>query len=394
MVILGVMVIIILIYGFVEQIKHLRRIKQIPIRIHVNGTRGKSTTTRLIAGGLREAGFKVLAKTTGTLPRLILEDGTEIPLKRRGNPNISEQLRIFKEAAKRKVDAVVLECMAVNPELQWVSEHKMVKSTIGVITNVREDHLEDIGPGLAPMAEALKLTIPQGGILVTAEKDYFPVFREQAAKLKTKIILAEPNTVSDRVMEKFNYLNFKENVSLALQVNKLLGVEEEVALKGMLQAQPDPGALKIYKLPKNGKTLFFINAFAANDKSSTLLIWENLRKRTDLNLDYLPTVGIINSRDDRVLRDLQFAKLLAEEIKLSKIILVGQLSKLVERALLKLKVSPDKILNLEKIGEVEKILSVVLTYIDNDQGVFIGFGNTKGMGQKLIDYFNQWGETK
>ena len=65
-----------------------------------------------------------------------------------------------------------------------------------------------------------------------------------------------------------------------------------------------------------------------------------------------------------------------------------------ERALLKLKVSPDKILNLEKIGEVEKILSVVLTYIDNDQGVFIGFGNTKGMGQKLIDYFNQWGETK
>ncbi|GAH01188.1 unnamed protein product, partial [marine sediment metagenome] len=49
------------------------------------------------------------------------------------------------EAAKRKVDVLVVECMAISPELQWVSEHKIVKSTIGVITNVREDHLEDVG---------------------------------------------------------------------------------------------------------------------------------------------------------------------------------------------------------------------------------------------------------
>ncbi len=161
---------IFLIWGIVEQINHQKRVNSIPIRIHVNGTRGKSTTTRLIAAGLREAGFKVLAKTTGTLPRLIFEDGMETSLKRRGNPNIIEQLKIFKEAAKRKVSVLVLECMAVSPELQWVSEHKMVKSTIGVITNVREDHLEDIGPGLNNMAESLKFTIPQGGMLVTAEK--------------------------------------------------------------------------------------------------------------------------------------------------------------------------------------------------------------------------------
>jgi len=146
--------------------------------------------------------------------------------------------------------------MAVNPELQWVSEHKMVKSTIGVITNVHEDHLEDIGPGLTNMAESLKLTISQNGILVTAEKDYFPVFKEQADKLKTKIIWADPDYISSKIIKKFNYMNFKENVSIALRVNKLLGVKEEVALRGMLKANPDPGALKMYKLIKEGKIIF------------------------------------------------------------------------------------------------------------------------------------------
>ncbi len=384
---------IFLVWGIIEQTNHQKRVNSIPIRIHVNGTRGKSTTTRLIAAGLREAGFKVLAKTTGTLPRLIFEDGMETPLKRRGNPNIIEQLKIFKEAVKRKVDVLVVECMAINPEPQWISEHKVIKSTIGVITNVREDHLEDVGPGLDSMAELLKLTIPQKGVLVTAEKDYFSLFKEQADRLKTKIIWADPDDISSKIIKKFNYMNFKENISIALQVNKLLGVGEEIALRGMLKANPDPGALKIYQLSKEDKTLFFVNAFAANDRSSTLLIWKNIKKISNLN--NLPIVGIINNREDRVLRSFEFARTLATDIILSKIILVGPLSKLVERALLKLKVPNNKILNLGRITNTEEILQTVLRSINNkNKVILIGLGNTKGVGQNFIEYFNRFGEVK
>ena len=36
--------------------------------VHVNGTRGKSTVSRLIEAGLREGGMRVFCKTTGTDP--------------------------------------------------------------------------------------------------------------------------------------------------------------------------------------------------------------------------------------------------------------------------------------------------------------------------------------
>ena len=43
--------------------------------VYVNGTRGKSTVTRMIAAGLSAGGHRVLCKTTGTLPIAIHPDG-------------------------------------------------------------------------------------------------------------------------------------------------------------------------------------------------------------------------------------------------------------------------------------------------------------------------------
>src|SRR5262249_47551230 len=81
------------------------------------GTRGKSPTTRLIAAGLRAGGLRVVAKTTGTEPRLIRPDGSEAPWRRRGPPSVREQAQFFAKAVQLRADAAVVECMAVRPEM-------------------------------------------------------------------------------------------------------------------------------------------------------------------------------------------------------------------------------------------------------------------------------------
>ena len=74
--ILVILVLFVLLLGLVEFKLHSKSLNKIPIRIHVNGSRGKSSVVRLIASGLREGGLKTVAKTTGTSPRIIDENGT------------------------------------------------------------------------------------------------------------------------------------------------------------------------------------------------------------------------------------------------------------------------------------------------------------------------------
>src|SRR3979409_2414631 len=140
-------------------------LERIPVRVHVNGTRGKSSVTRLIAGGLRAGGRRVFAKTTGTMARMIHPDGSEVDVYRVGRPNIIEQIRIVRRAVACGAEVMVIECMAVSPELQPLSELRLIRSTVGVITNARADHLDVMGPSVDDVARALAQTAPRSGHL-------------------------------------------------------------------------------------------------------------------------------------------------------------------------------------------------------------------------------------
>jgi poly-gamma-glutamate synthase PgsB/CapB len=171
------LVIVLILYGIYEYRRHLRHLQAIPVRVHVNGTRGKSSVTRLIAAGLRAGGIRMMAKTTGTKPRIIFGDGREEPVIRHGKANIIEQLKIVRTAQRCDAEALIIECMAIRPELQRVSEQRMVQATVNVITNARADHLDEMGPTIQDVALALCLGIPKDGEVFTAEQNLLPVSR-------------------------------------------------------------------------------------------------------------------------------------------------------------------------------------------------------------------------
>ena len=154
----------------------------------MNGIRGKSTVTRLIAGVLREAGIQTLAKTTGSAAMVILPNGDEIPIQRRSSATIMELFNIAKRYLERDTEAIVFETMALFPANQTASQELLVKGNINVITNVREDHQDVMGESLEEIADTLSLMIPHDGILITAEDR--PHLRERLAKNAVRLAAA------------------------------------------------------------------------------------------------------------------------------------------------------------------------------------------------------------
>lgn len=118
--ILIILVICVLALGVIEFRIHKNSLSKIPIRIHVNGSRGKSSVVRLIASGLRSGGLKTVAKTTGTSPRIIDEYGNDKYIHRLRSASIGEQISLIRRFSKIRPDALVIECMAVNPQYTLV----------------------------------------------------------------------------------------------------------------------------------------------------------------------------------------------------------------------------------------------------------------------------------
>ena len=94
------LVTILLIAGRIEYYNHYKSLQKLPIRIHVNGARGKSSVTRLIAAGLRSGGLNTIAKVTGSAPRIINEKGKDLVIHRLRSASIGEQVKLIRNFAK------------------------------------------------------------------------------------------------------------------------------------------------------------------------------------------------------------------------------------------------------------------------------------------------------
>jgi poly-gamma-glutamate synthase PgsB/CapB len=375
---------LLILLGLMEKARLNHYRSRIPIRIHVNGTRGKSSVTRLIAAGLRQGGIKTIAKVTGTYPRIILENGSEVPVKRRGRPNIKEQIGVICMAGKRQAQALVLECNAVQPEFQWVSEHRIFRSTLGVMTNVRRGHTDAMGESPEEIARCLSNTIPPEACLVIPDTKTLRLFERKASALKTKMILSEGEVFGIKT-EWHGPLPFPENVALALKVCEECGVDRQTALQGMMRALSDPGALEVIDFTFEGRVIRFVNAFSANDPESVEHILRLLAEK-----QILPSrvCAMVNNRRDRVSRALEFVRFVARREEFERVFFVGDLGRLAHRMALSYGADERKVSWL-RTKRTDELIHQICRSVSDDPLFLIGTGNFGGLGERIVSYLRE-----
>lgn len=374
---------LLILYGIVEYQRHQRNLKSIPIRIHVNGTRGKSSVTRLIGAGLRAGGYKTITKVTGTFPRMILSDGTEVAVHRKQGANILEQLNIVEFCAKQKADVLLIECMALQPNYQKITERQMIKATHGVITNIRLDHLDVMGPTLMDVGKALSGTVPKRTKLFSAEDRLGKFLKKKADKANTELFLADKTTVSAEEMAGFPYIEHADNVALALDLCMDLGVPREAALAAMYETIPDEGALKEFTYENEAYQMNFYNALAANDPESSKVIWNNVEQQHGSDAEF---VVLFNSRKDRKSRSEEMIAFISE-LSFDFLALTGESIDLVQGMALKNNIAKDKIILIGERHPQEQ-LDCIGSKV-NKKSVVVAMGNMGAGGAELSNYVEQ-----
>jgi poly-gamma-glutamate synthase PgsB/CapB len=375
--------------GAIESRWHQRRLQKIPYRIHVNGTRGKSSVTRLIAAGLRAGGMRTCAKTTGTVPRMIFPDGSEYSIHRPSRTNIIEQLRVVKAAAAAGAEALVIECMALHPQLQSVCELKIVQSTHGVVTNARPDHLDVMGPTACQVADALAGTVPVGGKLYTAEQLHLGVFAAAARDRGSSITSIGDTQVAEITWEELNgfaHIEHPDNIAIALAVCRDLGIDRRTALAGMWAAPPDAGVLQMYSMNEHGKNLTFVNGFAANDPESTGHNWNLVVNRFQ---QFDQRVALFNCRADRADRSIQLADACLKWQPADRYVLIGSATDVFARRALSNGLHPDRLINAERM-QTQRVIETIDRH-SRQATMMMGMGNIAGPGMEIIDFFQQRG---
>src|SRR5512139_1269882 len=176
-----------LLYLGLEFFRLERARRRVGRRIAVTGTRGKSGVTRLIAAGLRASGARVLAKTTGSRPALILPDGSEREIPRPGPASIREQVRLVALAARLGADTLVAEMMSVGPECLAAESRLILQPGTLVLTNVRLDHVDEMGRTKDAIAGTLGQAFPRGATVFLPAEEIRPALEKAADRTGSRL---------------------------------------------------------------------------------------------------------------------------------------------------------------------------------------------------------------
>ncbi|GAG33430.1 unnamed protein product, partial [marine sediment metagenome] len=237
-----------------------------------------------------------------------LPGGEEKEIVRKGPPTILEGKRILKASSKQGANVVVLELMSIQPESLFVESVQMIKPHILVITNVRADHLAQMGPSKDEIAGVFSSSISKNCTVFVPEEEFFPVFQKAATRVHSKIIevpLAQMGRIEESE-KKHLQSDFSENRRIAMAVADFLGVDKKTVCLGIARTPADFGGLKVWVSEWGSPPCawYCVSGFAANDPESTRCVLSRLRDREILK--GRKVIGLLNFRTDRGDRTLQW----------------------------------------------------------------------------------------
>ncbi len=383
---------ILLICLWIERICLYKNSRKIPLRICVTGTRGKSGVTRLLSSCLTHAGIRVLAKTTGSKPVFIFPGGEEKLIKRRGLASILEEKKVIRKAVSESVQSLVVELMSFSPESLYAESRRMLRPHILIVTNVRMDHMAQVGEKRNEIAESFARSITDYSTVFLPEEEYFPVFQDRAKKRNAKLVkVKKDNSAEDKsFMRKVPRSEFIQNIRLVLAVCDFLDIKREASYTGIMKAIPDIGSLKLWKaefsLPKRKWDL--ISAFSANDPKSTRDVVDKLVKSKKITSKRW--IGLFNIRKDRGDRTQQWILAFQRRLfpEFQKIVFVGDQSELLKKKMGK----EEKGKEYEALRNMsaQQVMSRILEK-ERDDCVLVGLGNIGGIGIELLDHWDTIG---
>jgi poly-gamma-glutamate synthase PgsB/CapB len=383
-----------LVYLSVERVRLARALARVPRRVAVTGTRGKSGVTRLVAAGLRESGVRVLAKVTGSKPVIIFPDGSEREIPRAGPASIREQVRLVRLAAASGADTLVSEMMSVGAECLAAESRRILRPGTLALTNVRLDHMDEMGRSKDDIARALASAFPDHADIFVPKEEIYPVFEETAARTASRLHPVTPlaAVAGPGAGPRPAFGEFEPNVRLALAVLASLGVEKATAERGAAGASPDFGSLRSWRgfFGDPPRPAVCVSAFAANDPESTSAALSRIGEGfPEASRRW---VGLLSLREDRGDRTLQWVRAAGEGFfrDFARVVLLGPPAGAALRRIRRSPFPGGTVFSVDDGSSPSALMDLVVLAAPGEP-VVVGLGNIVGPGERLVRYWEKKG---
>jgi poly-gamma-glutamate synthase PgsB/CapB len=336
---------------------------------------------------------------------MIFPDGSEREIPRAGPASIREQVRLVFLAAATGADILVSEMMSIGAECLAAESRRILQPGTLALTNVRLDHLDEMGRCKDDIARSLASAFPERADIFIPKEEIYPAFEEAAARTASRLhpVAPLPTVVEPGPGPPLSFGEFEPNVRLALAVLASLGVERETAMRGMAHASPDFGSLRAWRgrFGDPPRPAVCVSAFAANDPESSAAAllkigreFPSHRRDAGGNSPHVSRwwVGLLNLREDRGDRTLQWIRAAGEGFfrDFARVVLLGRPA---PAALRKIRKSPPPggtSFSFYDGASPEALMNRAVSAAPGER-VVIGLGNIVGPGERLVRFWDEKG---